>query len=90
MKYSEAKPGRVFVIRLEDGDILHEAIEAFARQHAIQAGSLIVVGGADDGSTLVVGPAEDRSSPVVPTEHVLQRVQAPHRQHPSSSRDELR
>ena len=29
MKYSEAKQGRVFIIRLEDGDVLHESIEAF-------------------------------------------------------------
>ncbi len=26
MKYSEAKQGRVFVIRLEDGDVVHEVI----------------------------------------------------------------
>ena len=37
MKYSEAKQGRVFIIRLEDGDILHESIEAFAREHSIKA-----------------------------------------------------
>ncbi|MDY6863052.1 MAG: DUF296 domain-containing protein, partial [Thermodesulfobacteriota bacterium] len=29
MKYSQAKPGRIFVIRLEDGDIIHEEIEKF-------------------------------------------------------------
>jgi len=27
MKVSKAKAGRVFVIRLEDGDILHEEID---------------------------------------------------------------
>ena len=27
MKYSEAKPGRIFIIRLEDGEIIHEEIE---------------------------------------------------------------
>jgi predicted DNA-binding protein with PD1-like motif len=32
MKYSEAKPGRIFVLRLEDGDILHESVETFARE----------------------------------------------------------
>ncbi|NIT59971.1 MAG: DUF296 domain-containing protein, partial [Aliifodinibius sp.] len=31
MKYSEAKQGRIFVIRLEDGDIVHDEIERFAR-----------------------------------------------------------
>lgn len=30
MKYSEAKQGRIFVIRLEDGDVIHEEIEKFA------------------------------------------------------------
>ena len=25
MKYTIAKPGRVFIIRLEDGEIIHEA-----------------------------------------------------------------
>jgi len=27
MKYSEAEPGRVFVMRLEHGDVIHETIE---------------------------------------------------------------
>ena len=74
MKYSEAKPGRVFFIRLEDGDVLHESIEAFAREHQINAASLIALGGADKGSKLVVGPEEDRSLPVVPMEHILDGV----------------
>jgi predicted DNA-binding protein with PD1-like motif len=74
MKFSEGKPGRVFVIRLEDGDILHESIEAFAREHQIQAASLIALGGADAGSKLVVGPEEGRSTPVVPMERVLDGV----------------
>ncbi|HEC32525.1 MAG TPA: DUF296 domain-containing protein, partial [Deltaproteobacteria bacterium] len=29
MKYAEAKLGRVFVIRLEDGEIVHEVVEKF-------------------------------------------------------------
>lgn len=74
MKYSEAKPGRVFVLRLEDGEIIHDIVEAFAREHEIRAASLIVVGGADDGSTLVVGPESDRGKPVVPMERVLEHA----------------
>lgn len=66
MKYSEAKQGRVFVIRLEDGDVLHESIESFARREGIRAAALIVVGGADEGSRLVVGPRAGRERPVVP------------------------
>lgn len=71
MKYSEAKQGRVFVIRLEDGDIVHEVIEAFAHAHAIAAATLIVLGGADEGSKLIVGPEEDRAQPLVPMETCL-------------------
>ena len=31
MRYEDARPGRVFVIRLDDGDVVHEAIEAMAQ-----------------------------------------------------------
>ncbi len=71
MKYSEARQGRIFVIRLEDGDVLHETIEAFARQQGVQAAALIALGGGDGASKLVVGPEDGRSSPVVPMEHIL-------------------
>ena len=74
MKYSQAQQGRSFVIRLEDGDILHEDLEKFACEHGIEAASLIAVGGADQGSKLVVGPEQGRQSPVVPMEHVLDNV----------------
>jgi len=74
MKYSEAKQGRVFVIRLEDGDVLHEKIENFAREKNINAASLIAVGGADKESKLVVGPENGRSKPVVPMEISLDNV----------------
>ena len=74
MKYSQAKQGRIFVIRLEDGDILHEKIESFAREKNITAASLIAVGGADVGSKLVVGPENGRSNPVVPMETTLNNV----------------
>ncbi len=74
MKYSEAKQGRTFIIRLEDGEILHETIEAFAREHSITAAAVIALGGADAGSKLVVGPEQGRSTPVIPMEHILDDV----------------
>jgi predicted DNA-binding protein with PD1-like motif len=74
MKYSEAKPGRIFVIRLEDGNIVHDEIERFAREKSIRAAGLIIVGGADQESKFVVGPEEGRATPVVPMEHVLDEV----------------
>ncbi|RZN37048.1 MAG: DNA-binding protein [Methanophagales archaeon ANME-1-THS] len=74
MKYAEARLGRTFIIRLEDGEILHETIEAFARAHAITAAAIIALGGADEGSRLVVGPEHGRSKPVSPMEHILADV----------------
>jgi predicted DNA-binding protein with PD1-like motif len=71
MKYSEAKPGRIFIIRLEDGEIIHEEIEKFARNHSIKAAAIIILGGADNGSRIVVGPEDGRASPVMPMEHLL-------------------
>lgn len=74
MKYSQAKQGRIFVIRLEDGEIIHEEIEKFAKKQAIYAATLIILGGVDAGSRLVTGPEDGRVSPVVPMEHVLEDV----------------
>jgi predicted DNA-binding protein with PD1-like motif len=74
MRYTQAKLGRTFVIRLEDGDVVHEEIERFAREHSIGAAALIIIGGADTGSRLVVGPEEGRANPILPMEHVLDDV----------------
>ena len=59
-EYSTAGLGRVFVVRLEDGDVVHEAIEELARREGVQRAAVIVLGGADDGSRLVVGPRDGR------------------------------
>jgi predicted DNA-binding protein with PD1-like motif len=74
MRYSEARSGRVFVLRLEDGEIIHETVEAFALDHGIGRAALIVLGGADEGSRLVVGPEQGRSQTIVPMEYVLSDV----------------
>jgi len=74
MKYAEAKLGRVFVIRLEDGEIVHEVVEKFAKDQGIRAAGLIILGGANDGSKLVVGPEEKDARPVNPMELELDNV----------------
>lgn len=71
MKYSEARQGRIFVLRLEDGDIVHQVVETFAGDKGIKAAALIAVGGADKGSTLVTGPKEGQARPVTPMERML-------------------
>ena len=74
MKYSKAKQGRIFVIRLEHGDIVHEQIEDLAREEKISAGALIILGGADEQSKLVVGPENGRAQTIRPMTRVLDNV----------------
>lgn len=74
MRYSEAKQGRIFVIRLEDGEIVHEEIERFAREQSVTAAAMIILGGADAGSRLVVGPEHGRAKLINPMEHILDNV----------------
>jgi predicted DNA-binding protein with PD1-like motif len=75
MRYTECSEGRVFVLRLDEGDILHEAVESFAASRGITAATVTVTGAADKGTRLVVGPRVPLSSPVVPLYHELH---APH------------
>lgn len=71
MQYSEAKQSRIFVLRLEDGDIIHETIEKFAIEKQIKTASIIALGGIDKGSVLIVGPKEGRAEKIVPMEITL-------------------
>ena len=71
MKYLQAKQGRIFILRLEDGDIVHEEIEQFARKQSIKAAALIIIGSVDENSTLIVGPTQGKARPVNPMEHIL-------------------
>ncbi|MCK9274366.1 MAG: DNA-binding protein [Syntrophales bacterium] len=74
MKYSQARQGRIFVIRLEDGDIIHEEIERLARMEKIPAAAVIILGGADRNSRLIVGPENGRAPAIVPMETILENV----------------
>ncbi|MBF0396852.1 MAG: DNA-binding protein [Desulfobacterales bacterium] len=74
MKYSEAKQGRTFILRLEDGDIIHEVVEQFACEHSIKAATLVIIGGADKDSKLITGLEQSRSIPIKAMEYVLDNV----------------
>ncbi len=74
MKFSQAQQGRTFILRLEDGEIVHEVIEQFAVDQGIRAAALIIIGGADGGSRLVVGPEEDRALPLNAMQRALQNA----------------
>jgi predicted DNA-binding protein with PD1-like motif len=74
MRYVTAKPGRVLVLRLEDGDVVHECIEEAARREGISRAAVWLLGGADEGSRVVVGPVDGRAPVIEPMEHVLDAV----------------
>ncbi len=74
MKSSEGKIGRVFVIRLEDGDELPSCIERFAAEKGISVGFALLVGGIGEGQ-VVVGP---RRSAQMPPEPMLLPVDGAH------------
>ena len=65
MKASEGRLGRVFVIRLEDGDRLPECIERFAEENGVSVGHVILVGGIGEGE-VVVGPRHSHQMPPEP------------------------
>ncbi len=74
MEATEGKTGRVFVIRLEDGDMIPDCIERFAQEKGISVGHVILIGGIGGGE-VVVGP---RSSEARPPEPILLPVDGAH------------
>ena len=74
MKACEGRIGRVFLIRLEDGDVVPECIERFAEEKGVSVGQAILVGGVGSGD-VVVGP---RSSKEMPPEPMLLPIDGAH------------
>ena len=74
MKACEGRIGRVFVIRLEDGDVVPHCIERFAEQNGVSVGHVILVGGIGSGD-VVVGP---RRSEEMPPEPMLLPIDGAH------------
>ena len=57
MQITEAKLGRIFVARLEEGERLPGVIEKLAKDKAIRSALVLLLGGAKGGK-LVVGPSK--------------------------------
>lgn len=74
MKASEGRLGRVFVLRLEDGDELPGCLERFAAEKGIEVGHVVLIGGIGEGS-VVVGP---RRSDAMPPDPMLLPVDGAH------------
>ncbi|MDR1404221.1 MAG: DNA-binding protein [Candidatus Methanoplasma sp.] len=75
MKSLEMSTGRVFVLKLESGEVLHEVLEKFSEDNGIENAAVTAVGGIGGGSRITVGPempCDEKITPIVIT------LDAPH------------
>jgi predicted DNA-binding protein with PD1-like motif len=75
MRFAEAKYGRVFILRLHDGDRLPDALESFAAEHKISTALCFFLGGAKEESRVVVGP---KNGDAVPPESMITLLRGVH------------
>ena len=74
MNYTEAKLGRIFILRLHQGERLHEVIEKFAAEKQVSSALCFFLGGAEDKSKVVVGPKDGAVLPPEPMVTLLKGV----------------
>lgn len=65
MKATEGRIGRVFIIRLEEGDVVPECIERLAAERGLSHGHVVLIGGIGGGQ-VVVGPRDSATMPPDP------------------------
>ncbi|MDW7739665.1 MAG: DNA-binding protein [Bacillota bacterium] len=65
MKSAEGNIGRIFMIRLEDGDIIPDCLEDFASKNNIKTGMVTLIGGMGKGN-IVTGPRDGKQVPPEP------------------------
>jgi predicted DNA-binding protein with PD1-like motif len=74
MQFTEAKLGRIFVLRLHDGDHLPNVLESFAEKQKISSALCFFLGGAKEKSRIVVGPKDGNAFPPEPMTTLLKGV----------------
>jgi predicted DNA-binding protein with PD1-like motif len=74
LNYTEAKLERIFILRLHQGERLHEVIEKFATQKQVKSALCFFLGGAEDKSKIVVGPKDGKALPPEPMVTLLRGV----------------
>jgi len=74
LNYTEAKLGRIFILRLHQGERLHEVIEKFAAEKQVSSALCFFLGGAEDKSKVVVGPKDGAALPPEPMVTLLKGV----------------
>jgi predicted DNA-binding protein with PD1-like motif len=74
MRFTEAKMGRVFVLRLHDGDRLPDVLETFAAEKNVSTALCFFLGGAKENSRVVVGPKDNYTLPPEPMVTLLEGI----------------
>ncbi len=74
MKAAEGSMGRVFIVRLDEGDVIPDCLEEFSAQKGIKAGLVTIIGGIGEGN-IVTGP---RCSEDMPPDPIITPVEEPH------------
>ena len=74
MDFTEARFGRVFILRLYQSERINEVVEKFASEKKILSALCFFLGGAEDKSKVVVGPKDGTALPPEPMVTLLKGV----------------
>ncbi len=74
MQFTEAKLGRIFILRLHDGDHIPDVIEEFAANKKVSGALCFLLGGIKDKGKVVVGPKDGDAVPPEPVIAFLKGV----------------
>lgn len=74
MDFTEAKLGRIFILRLKQDETLHEVIEKFAAEKQVSSALCFFLGGAEEESKVVVGPKDGIGCTIDPMVTLLRGV----------------
>ena len=74
MHFTEGKLGRIFILRMQDGDNLPDFLEIFAAEKEITSAICFFLGGAKESGKVVVGPENSNEAPLNPLIRVLNGI----------------
>ena len=74
MRYTEGKFGRLFIMRLHDGDHLPDVLESFASDKNLSSALCFFIGGVREKGRVVVGPSDGSASTINPMVKLLNGV----------------
>ena len=68
MEYQVAKPGRIIVVHLVEGDHIYDCIEGVAKTEGVRAAAVLITGGIRRAD-VVVGPKQEKPSLIGDFQH---------------------